>query len=36
VDLKGIVWKGMEWFYLAQGRDKWWAVVKMGLNLCVA
>jgi hypothetical protein len=36
VDLKVIVWEGMEWFYLAQGRDKWWAVVKMGLNLWVA
>jgi hypothetical protein len=23
VDLKVIVWKGMEWFYLAQGGDDW-------------
>lgn len=36
MDLKVIVWEGMVWFYLAQGGDKWQAVVNMGMKLCVA
>jgi len=33
VDLKLIVWEGMEWFYLAQGGDDCWAVLNMGMKL---
>jgi hypothetical protein len=36
VDLKVIVWEGMEWFYLAQDGVDWWAVVNMGTKLWVA
>jgi hypothetical protein len=36
VDLKVIVWEGMEWINLTQGRNNWPAVVNMGINLWVA
>lgn len=36
VDLKVIVWEGMEWFYLAQDGVVCWAVVNMGMKLWVA
>jgi len=25
----------MEWFYMAQGGDNWWAVVNVGMKLWV-
>jgi hypothetical protein len=35
MDLKQIEWKGINWIYLAQARDKWWDVVNMVINLQV-
>jgi hypothetical protein len=29
MDIKGLVLKGMDWFYLVQDNNKWWAVVSM-------
>jgi hypothetical protein len=31
-----IGWEGVEWIYLAQDRDKWWAVLNAVMNLLVA
>jgi hypothetical protein len=28
MNLKEIGWKSVEWIYLAQDRDKWWAVLN--------
>ena len=28
-DLKQIKWQSINWLYLAQAKDKWWAVVNM-------
>ena len=28
-DLKQIKWQSKNWLYLAQAKDKWWAVVNM-------
>jgi hypothetical protein len=33
MDLKQTGWKGMNWIYLAQASDMWWAVVNMVINL---
>jgi hypothetical protein len=33
--LQGVEWEGIEWFYLAQDRDRWWAVVNAVMNLRV-
>jgi hypothetical protein len=30
-----IGWGGMDWLYLAQDRDQWWALVNMVMNLQV-
>jgi hypothetical protein len=30
--LKEIRWKGVEWIYLVQYSDKWWAVVNTAMN----
>jgi hypothetical protein len=30
--LREVRWKDVEWMYLAQGRDQWWALVKMVMN----
>lgn len=27
MDLKEICWEGMDWLYLAEERDSWWAFV---------
>jgi hypothetical protein len=31
-DLKEIGWKGVDWITLAQDRDKWRAVMNVGIN----
>jgi len=38
MDIKGLVWEGMDWFRLAQDSNKWWAVVSIffGSEHCVA
>jgi hypothetical protein len=28
-------WEGMDWMYLAQDRDHWWALVNAVMNLQV-
>jgi len=28
-------WEGMNWIYLSQDRDQWWAVVNTVMNLRV-
>ena len=33
--LKDIKWNDMEWIYLAEDRDKWWAVVNIVTKLWV-
>jgi hypothetical protein len=33
MDLREICWRGVEWFYLAQDRDRWRAVVNAVMNL---
>lgn len=35
MDLKQIKWQGKNWIYLAQAKDKWWAVVNRVRNLPV-
>jgi len=35
MDLKEIHWEGRYWSSVAQDRDKWWAPVKMVMNLWV-
>jgi len=35
MDLTGIGWEGVDWMYLAQGRDQWQAVVNTVMNLRV-
>jgi hypothetical protein len=35
MDLKEIGWGGVEWIQLAQGRDRWRAVVNAVMNLRV-
>jgi len=27
--LKGIKWNDIEWIYMAEDRDKWWALVNI-------
>jgi len=34
-DLKEIGWEGVDWINMAQGRDKWQAVVSTAMNLLV-
>jgi hypothetical protein len=34
-DLKEIGFEGVDWIHLAQGRDKWWALVNTVINLRV-
>jgi hypothetical protein len=33
MDLREIGWGDVEWIYLAEGRDGWWALVNMVMNL---
>jgi hypothetical protein len=35
MDLIEIGWDGMDWIYLAQNRDQWWALVNTVMNLRV-
>jgi hypothetical protein len=35
MDLREIGWGGVEWIHLAQGRDRWRAVVNAVMNLRV-
>jgi hypothetical protein len=31
--LKEIGWEGMDWIHVVKYREKWWAVVNVGMNL---
>ena len=33
MDPKEITWEGLDWTALAQGRNKWWALVNLVMNL---
>jgi hypothetical protein len=35
MDLREIVWEGVDWIHLAQNRDQWWALVNVVMNLRV-
>jgi len=35
MDLQDVGWGGTDWLKLAQGRDRWWALVNVVLNLQV-
>jgi len=35
MDFREIGWEGVDWIHLAQGRDKWRALVDMVMNLRV-
>jgi hypothetical protein len=35
MDLREIVWGGVEWIHLAQDRDGWWVLVNTVMNLRV-
>jgi hypothetical protein len=35
MDIQEVGWGGMDWLELAQGRDRWWTLVNMVLNLWV-
>jgi hypothetical protein len=35
MDLREIVWDGMDWIHLAQDRDQWSALVNMIMKLQV-
>jgi len=28
MDLREIVWQGVDWIHLASNRDKWWSVAN--------
>jgi hypothetical protein len=36
MDLREVGWEGVDWTYLAQDRDHWWALVNKLMNLWVA
>jgi hypothetical protein len=33
MDLRKLVWDGMDWVVVAQSRDQWRALVNMAMNL---
>ena len=35
MDLQEVRWKGMNWFALAQDKDRWWVLVNVGVYLQV-
>jgi len=35
MDLKEVRWRGMNWFDVAQDRNRWWALVNAVMNLRV-
>jgi hypothetical protein len=35
MDLREIMWGGMDWIYLAEDRDQWRALVNTLMNLWV-
>jgi hypothetical protein len=35
MDFKEIECEGVDWIYLTQARDQWWALVNMIMNLAV-
>jgi len=35
MDLQEVGWGMMDWLELAQGRDRWWVLVNVVLNLRV-
>jgi hypothetical protein len=35
MDLKEMGWEGVDWIYLDQDRDQWWALVNTVTNLRV-
>jgi hypothetical protein len=35
MDIKEIGWKSVDWTYLAQDGEKWWAVVNAVMNFRV-
>jgi hypothetical protein len=35
-DLWEIVWEGVDWVHLDQGRDQWWDLVNTVMNLRVS
>jgi hypothetical protein len=32
MDLREVGWQGQDWISLAQDRDKWWALVNIGVH----
>jgi len=36
LDLEKVRWRGLDWIYLVQDRDRWWAVVNAVMNFRVA
>jgi hypothetical protein len=35
MDLQEVGWRDMDWIYLAQDRDRWWALVNVVMNIQV-
>jgi len=35
MDLQEVGWGGMDWLELAEGRDRWWVLVNVVLNVRV-
>jgi hypothetical protein len=35
MDLQQIIWQGVDWIYMVQDIDKWWAAVDLVKNLQV-
>jgi hypothetical protein len=35
MDIQEVGWGGMDWLELSQGRDRWWVLVNLVLNVQV-
>jgi hypothetical protein len=35
MDLQEVGWGGMDWFSLAEDRDRWWSLVNAVMNILV-